>query len=97
MATLALAGSAMENQTARVRPTVLQEDFDALTALQAIANYTPTNTANQHRATRSSHSHLRVDRSRHITRQYLGYEESPVPCRIRRARNQRLHKWDVPF
>ena len=34
-----------KNQTVRVRPTVLQEDLDALTALQAIANYTPANTA----------------------------------------------------
>ena len=34
-----------KNQTVRVRPTVLQEDLDALTALQALANYAPANTA----------------------------------------------------
>ena len=34
-----------KNQTVRIRPIILQEDLNALTALQAIANYTPANTA----------------------------------------------------
>jgi hypothetical protein len=34
-----------KNQTVRIRPLILQEDLDALTALQALTNYTPANTA----------------------------------------------------
>jgi len=88
MATHALAGSAMENQTARVRPTVLQEDLDALTALQAIANYTPTNTANQHRAIRSSHTHPPADHCQRTIRRSLHHEELLVPCQTKRTHNQ---------
>jgi len=43
MATLALAGSAREDQTARVRPDVLLLDQAAYTALQAITNYESVN------------------------------------------------------
>jgi hypothetical protein len=45
MATPALAGGARENQNTRLRPAQLQADMDAHTALQAISNYAPANSA----------------------------------------------------